>query len=108
MVRWKSNSAWAAIWPMFGAANQLVAALALLAVGVWVVKGLKKDNSFLMIPMWFMLATTVAALLFMIKEKLTGVPNYLLVSISIILLVLAILMVRESFRALKVKDESKA
>jgi carbon starvation protein len=104
----KAIPAWAAIWPMFGAANQLVAALALLAVGVWVVKGLKKDNSFLMIPMWFMLATTVAALLFMIKEKLTGVPNYLLVSISIILLVLAILMVRESFRALKVKDESKA
>lgn len=104
----KPIPAWAAIWPMFGAANQLVAALALLAVGVWIAKGLKKNNSFLMVPMWFMLATTVAALLIMIKEKLTGVPNYLLVSISVILLVLAVLMVREAFNALKTKDTTEA
>jgi carbon starvation protein len=94
--------AWAAIWPIFGASNQLVAALAFLAIGVWVAKGLKKTNSFVMIPMWFMLATTVVALLLMIKEQMASVaPNYILVVSSVILLVLAILMVREAFKALK-------
>lgn len=94
--------AWAAIWPIFGASNQLVAALAFLAIGVWVAKGLKKTNSFVMIPMWFMLATTVVALLLMIKEQMASVaPNYILVVSSVILLVLALLMVREAFKALK-------
>lgn len=94
--------AWAAIWPIFGASNQLVAALAFLSIGVWVAKGLKKTNSFIMIPMWFMLATTVVALLLMIKEQIASVaPNYILVVSSVILLVLAILMVREAFKALK-------
>ncbi|HCL80485.1 MAG TPA: carbon starvation protein A [Synergistaceae bacterium] len=94
--------AWAAIWPIFGASNQLVAALALLSIGVWIAKSLKKSNSFVMIPMWFMLATTVVALLLMIKEQMSSVaPNYILVVSSVILLVLAILMVKEALRALK-------
>lgn len=97
--------AWAAIWPLFGAANQLVAALALLTIGVWVSKGLKKNNQFAMVPMWFMLATTVAALIIMIKGNLAYEhPNYVLVVPSVILLVLAIMMVLESFKALKQKD----
>jgi carbon starvation protein len=94
--------AWAAIWPIFGASNQLVAALALLAVGVWVAKGLKKNNRFLMVPMWFMLVTTVAALGIMIKDNMAyDKPNYILVVPSVILLVLALLMVFESLKALK-------
>ena len=94
--------AWAAIWPIFGASNQLVAALALLTIGVWVGKALKKDNRFVMYPMWFMLVTTVAALGFLIKDNLAYEhPNYILVVPSIVLLVLAILMVFESLKALK-------
>ena len=94
--------AWAAIWPIFGASNQLVAALALLTIGVWVAKALKGDNRFAMIPMWFMLVTTVAALGIMIKDNLAyASPNYVLVVPSIILLVLALLMVFESMKALK-------
>ncbi len=94
--------AWAAIWPLFGASNQLVAALALLAIGVWVAKALKKDNRFAMFPMWFMLVTTVAALGIMIKDNLAyAQPNYILVVPSIILLILAVLMVLESFKSLR-------
>ena len=97
--------AWAAIWPIFGASNQLVAALALLTIGVWVGKALKKDNRFMMYPMWFMLVTTVAALGFLIKDNLAYEhPNYILVVPSIILLVLAIMMVFESLKALKDTD----
>jgi len=98
--------AWAAIWPLFGASNQLVAALALLAVGVWVAKALKKDNRFAMYPMWFMLVTTVAALGIMIEENMAyEIPNYILVVPSIILLVLALLMVMESLKALRAPEK---
>ncbi len=92
--------AWKLIWPVFGSANQLVAALALLAVGVWVSKGLKKNSSFLMIPMVFMFVTTVAALVILIKDKL-AVGNYLLSGLSAVLLVLAILLAREAWTAFK-------
>jgi carbon starvation protein len=96
-----NKPAWALIWPVFGASNQLVAALALLAVAVWVTKGLKKNATFLMLPMWFMLVTTVAALFLLIRDNL---KNPLLSGISVILLVLAVLLVREALDALKRKD----
>jgi carbon starvation protein len=98
----KEVPAWAAIWPVFGASNQMVAALALLSIAVWVAKGLKKDNRFLMAPMWFMLLTTVGALVLMIKDNLMlATPNYVLVVPSVLLLILAIMMVKEAFDALK-------
>lgn len=100
--------AWLAIWPVFGASNQLVAALAFLAIGVWIARALKKSNTFVMVPMWFMLVTTVAALLLMIKEQLvSAAPNYILVVSSAILLILAIMMVMEAFKALKKADLKK-
>jgi carbon starvation protein len=101
---------WSALWPMFGSANQLVGALVLLAVAVWVKRGLKKRNGWLMYPMWFMLITTVAALGFMIKSNLfdAKVPNYLLSGLSIVLMLLAIAMVFQAFTALKKHDGAKA
>ncbi len=94
---------WAVIWPVFGAANQLVAGLALLGVAVWVRKGLQKSNAFLMYPMWFMLATTLAALVILIRDQFVAAagPNILLVIISVVLMALAVLMVREAMVALK-------
>jgi carbon starvation protein len=94
---------WSALWPMFGSANQLVGALVLLAVAVWVARGLKKTNKWLMYPMWFMLVTTCGALILMIKSNLVdaAVPNYLLGGLSVVLFVLALLMVQQAFAALK-------
>ena len=97
--------AWQAIWPIFGAANQMVAALALLAIGVWVIKGLKKNGNFLMAPFWFMLATTLCALVILLRGWLTAAqPNYLLAGVAGTLLVLAVLLVIEAFKALKAKS----
>lgn len=91
-----------AIWPIFGSANQLVAALALLSVGVFVQKGLKKNAAFLMYPMWFMLATTLAALVLLIRDQFqSAVPSYLIIVVSVVLMILAIMMVREAITALK-------
>jgi len=93
--------AWKVIWPVFGTANQLVAALALLGLAVWVIRGLNKKAGFLMWPMCFMFATTLVALLFLIWDNLTGeTRSYPVVVVSVILLVLAVLLVREAYVAL--------
>jgi carbon starvation protein len=91
------KAAWALIWPVFGASNQLVAALALLAVAVWVKNGLKKDNKFLMYPFYFMIVTTLAALFFLIK---TNLGNFILSGISVVLVILSVMMVLEARKAL--------
>ncbi|HOU32101.1 MAG TPA: carbon starvation CstA 5TM domain-containing protein, partial [Synergistaceae bacterium] len=94
------KAAWTLIWPVFGASNQLVAALTLLAVGVWVKHGLGKSATFLLAPMAFMFVTTVAALVLLIKANL---GNPLLAGISAVLLVLAVLLVKEGWVALQRK-----
>lgn len=43
-------AAWQMIWPVFGATNQLVAAIALLAMGVWVIRSLKKKRRIHYVP----------------------------------------------------------
>ena len=49
------------IWALFGSANQLLAALALLAVATWL-SNIGKDNKMFLIPMAFMLCVTIASL----------------------------------------------
>lgn len=98
----KAVAAWSVIWPVFGSANQLIAALAILAVAVWIIRGLKKKATFLLIPFWFMLATSVTALVIDIKTTMqSNSPNYVLAAISAVLLVLAVLMAREGLNALR-------
>lgn len=92
------------IWPVFGAANQLVAALAFLGIAAWLHKALNRKITFLMVPMWFMLITTIAALGFLIRDQFIvrdGSPNYIIVVVCILLVVLAVLMLREAIAALK-------
>ena len=50
------------IWPLFGAANQLLAALTLLAVCAWLGNAGKNNNKMFYIPMVFMLAVTLTSL----------------------------------------------
>jgi carbon starvation protein len=103
MVKSGGKPTWAVIWPIFGSANQLVAGLTLLTLAVWLKKALGKDNNFLMIPMWFMLVTTIAALILLIRDQVVSAsPNYVIAFISVILMALAVLMVREAFQALKI------
>jgi carbon starvation protein len=53
---------WVYLWQLFGAANQLMAALSLLIVTVWL-KEQKKNPSYALWPMLFMYITTLAATL---------------------------------------------
>ena len=50
------------IWALFGSANQLLAALGLLAVATWL-GNVGKDNKMFLFPMAFMLLVTIASLL---------------------------------------------
>ena len=90
------------IWPLFGAANQLLAAIGLLAVCTWL-GAVGKNNKMFYIPMVFMLAVTICSLVQTITAKMTaytsGNPDVwaliqsliavLLVVLSIILAVIA-------------------
>ncbi len=99
LILFKSGSTpvWQLIWPVFGASNQLVAAMALLALGVWVIRGLNKSANFIMIPMVFMLVTTLAGLFILIWQNLT---NPILSGISVVLLILAAMLVKEAWEAI--------
>lgn len=58
------------IWPLFGAANQLLAALALLAVCAWLGNA-GKNNKMFYVPMVFMLAVTLTSLVQTMMAKVT-------------------------------------
>jgi carbon starvation protein len=95
-VRGNPIPAWKAIWPVFGATNQLLAGLTLLVVAVWLKKR-GKGILFVLWPMAFMIAVTVWALLLLID-------NYRFSAIGVIamvLLALAGILVREAVVALK-------
>ncbi|MDD5482986.1 MAG: carbon starvation CstA family protein [Kiritimatiellae bacterium] len=91
--------AWKAVWPVFGATNQLLAGLALLVVMVWL-KSNGKRTAFIFLPMIFMVVMTVWALFLLIGQyKLT-----LIGIIAAFLLLLALLLVIEGARVLLLKN----
>ena len=57
-----------AIWGLFGAANQLLAGIALMAVAAWLGQA-GKNNKMFFIPMIFMLAATLTSLIITIVGK---------------------------------------
>lgn len=99
---------WTKIWPIFGAANQLVAALALVVITSWFLSQ-NKFIRYTLLPALLMLATTIAALGYQVirylKEK-----DFLLVIIASVLLILAFYMLGEIVRVFlrkKVRGENK-
>jgi len=98
LALWLALGSWTALWPVFGAANQLIAAMVLLVASVYLFQK-KQPTVFTFIPAIFMLVTTVAALIYqMISFYQTN--NYLLFSISLVLLVLAGSMLNEAGKSL--------
>ncbi len=62
------------IWPLFGSANQLLSALALIACAVYF-KKTNRQGAYLWIPMIIMLCVTLTMLVITITTKLGGVIN---------------------------------
>jgi carbon starvation protein len=81
--------AWQAIWPVFGATNQLLAGLALLVVFVWLKKK-GKNTIFIIFPMFFMLVMTLWALVQLIYQSgftVIGIISFILLGLSIMLII---------------------
>ena len=102
------------IWPLFGAANQLLAAIGLLAVCTWL-GAVGKNNKMFYIPMVFMLAVTICSLIQTITAKLTAYTSgsadvWALIQalIAVLLVVLSVVLSVISAKTLfKQKSEKK-
>ena len=90
---------WKLIWPIFGAANQLLAALALMAVALWL-KFRGKKYGFLKWPMRIMFAITLSALV-VIVYKNAQEANYVLAAIGAALFVLAVVLMVEAIKSFR-------
>jgi len=86
--------AWKVIWPVFGATNQLLGALALLVVASWL-RNTGRRYAFVVAPMVLMLAVTLVALVQLVWRY--G-PATLVGGIAAGLLVLAVILVIEAIR----------
>ena len=87
------------LWPIFGSANQLLAALALLAVSVWLIKRQVKPV-FVLIPMFFMFAVTLSSL-FLVALANFNKGVYIISFIAGLLFLLSIVLIwlaKESLR----------
>ena len=95
--------AWKVFWTLFGTSNQLLAALTLLTITVWL-KRTKRPWLVSAIPAAFMLAMTLWALILTIAPWLTalldGKPLFdWIACIALILMALALLVLIEGFKA---------
>jgi len=88
--------AWKAIWPVFGASNQLLAGLVLLVIAVWF-KKVGRKVGFIIGPMIFMNVMTLWGLVtLLIRSKLSPVGI-----IAAALLLLAVVLMFEAYRTVR-------
>ena len=105
---------YAKIWALFGAANQLLAALGLLAVAAWLGK-IGRNNKMFYFPMIFMILVTLTSLVFTIKSQITAIIAggtglawcYIRAILAILLVILAIDLVIEGSKALAAQAKAK-
>ncbi|MDP8238865.1 MAG: carbon starvation CstA family protein [Candidatus Hatepunaea meridiana] len=102
-----AGNTFGALWPIFGSANQLMAAMTLITITMWLMlRGLK--TWFTVIPAMFMTITTVTSLIILLFTKYLPAGNYTLVTASVVLLVMAVTLVFVAFaraKELGEKDE---
>jgi len=92
------SGTWSAIWPVFGASNQLLAGLALLGATAWLAH-MGKKYVVTLYPMIFMIIVTISALINLLFTNF-GKGNYLLGCVAIILIILAGFVVNEGVKAI--------
>jgi carbon starvation protein len=98
---------WVYLWQLFGAANQLMAALSLLIVTVWL-REQKRNPSYALWPTLFMYITTLAATLVTARNLfVTIVPRggsaaagaWAMIAISLLLFVTALVIGWDGYKA---------
>ena len=103
---------YAKIWGLFGAANQLLAGLGLLAVATWL-GNVGKNNKMFMIPMAFMMVVTICSLILTVKNQIGIIAAggadwgpYAQAILGVLLVVLAVVLVIEGVKT--IAKQSKA
>lgn len=98
---------YAKIWGLFGAANQLLAGIGLLAVATWLGNA-GKNNKMFLIPMAFMIVVTIASLAITVKNQIGMIAAggadwgpYAQTILGILLIGLAVVLVIEGVQTLK-------
>ena len=105
---------YAKIWGLFGAANQLLAGLGLLAVATWL-GNIGKNNKMFLIPMGFMMIVTICSLCLTVKNQIGIIAKggadwgpYAQTVLGLLLIVLAIVLVIEGIQTLTGKNKKAA
>lgn len=95
------------IWPLFGSANQLLSALALIACAVYL-KRTNRKGWMLWLPMIIMLGVTMTALvqriLALLKDLTAG--NILQLAFAVSLMILGLIVAVEGLKKLVLKEET--
>ena len=100
-----ATDGWQKIWPIFGATNQLIAAVALFVVATWLM-AVKKPTQYVLYPAILMVITTIGALGWQAWRFFTAPePNMFLGVIAVILIGLAVFVGNEGMQALRGKRE---
>lgn len=99
---------WVSFWTLFGASNQLLAALTLLALTVWLYQR-RQRVAFTLLPMLFVLVTTLYALLRLTAASfrtagttgggvalINGITSAALITLALYLVLRAVIRVREA------------
>ena len=101
------------IWGLFGAANQLLAGIGLLAVATWL-GNVGKNNKMFLAPMAFMIVVTICSLCVTVKNQIGIISAggadwgpYAQAVLGVLLIVLAIFLVIEGIQTLS-KQKKKA
>lgn len=99
------------IWGLFGAANQLLAGIGLLAVATWL-GNIGKSNKMFLAPMAFMIVVTICSLALTVKNQFGIIAAggadwgpYAQVVLAVLLIVLAIILVIEGVQTLAGKHK---
>ena len=102
------------IWGLFGAANQLLAGLGLLAVATWL-GNVGKNNKMFLFPMAFMMVVTICSLILTVKNQIglivAGSADWgpwAQTILGILLIILAIILVIVGIQSLTKKKSKTA
>ena len=94
------------IWGLFGAANQLLAGIGLLAVATWLGNA-GRNNKMFLFPMGFMMIVTLSSLAIIVKNQIQIILNgaadwgpYAQAGIGTLLILLAIILAVEGCRTI--------
>ena len=102
------------IWALFGSANQLLAALGLLAVATWL-GNIGKNNKMFLFPMVFMLVVTISSLVINTKTQIGVISAggadwgpYVQAILGVLLVVLAIVLAIEGISTMSKQKKAAA